>query len=120
MSQKSPKTYMPNEKESIVVLKIDHIVRKKRSRRTQAYVVYAKLLVGEQQSVSYVQNRLGCRHNGGSGIWLCVCATHREAKRFETSSLADEASRNPEIFCSKCNDYTSGRGIVLGDMGVIS
>lgn len=118
MSQRSPKNYQPNKKESAVVDKCPNIVRRKRSRRTRAYVFYAKLVTREQREINFPSSVLGVRYNGGDGQWICVCATHRESKKYATSHLADEASRNPEKFCYKCNDYTSGVGVEIDEPGV--
>lgn len=97
-------------------MKIGKVSKSKRSRRTRAYVVYLKLDNRNQLSDAYTQ-QIGVRFNGGFGSWLCVCCTHAESRKFETSREADEASRNPEVFCFRCNDYTSGRGLILGEVG---
>lgn len=116
MSHKSPKSYKPNEKESEILMRLGKVRKSKRSRRTRVYVAYLKLSRQQERNLGLTYS-VGVRFNGGSGNWLCVCCTHRESKLYQSSILADEASRNPEVFCFQCNDYTSGRGIFLDEGG---
>lgn len=94
--------------EQAILTLIPDVVRCSKSRRTRAMLAISKLAVSTYDRAQVNQlKRLPVQFNGGSGEWLCCCLTHAQAKLFSKGRDAYAAVGNPEVFCVKCNEYTS-------------
>ena len=51
--------------------------------------------------------------SGLSSKYVAVCATHRQSANFPAIKKAEDMMHDPEFFCWKCAEYTSGKGLRL-------